>query len=107
MKGFFLCNKMLRLPFGLYLQFNSRANNEKNVLFFADIFTQNSFAQENLSWQGYFHTQRSKICQHQHKFLQLLKMLYSPRITTNVVKTTNTIDGLSNDFCTILQRSKQ
>jgi hypothetical protein len=82
MKGFL--NKMLRLPFGLYLQFNSRANNnEKNVLFFfADIFTQNSFAQENLSWQGYFHTQRSKICQHQqHKFLQLLKMLYSPRIS--------------------------
>jgi hypothetical protein len=33
MKGFFLCNKMLRLPFGLYLNQQSR-NNERAFYFF-------------------------------------------------------------------------
>jgi hypothetical protein len=82
---------MLRLPFGLYLQFNSRANNEKNVLFFLLIFfTQNSFAQENLSWQGYFSYTEIKdlSASTTQVFAASENALFSKNLTTNVVKTT-------------------
>jgi hypothetical protein len=50
--------------------------------FFADIFTQNSFAQENLSWQGFFsYTEIKDLSASTTQVLQLLKMLYSPRIS--------------------------
>jgi hypothetical protein len=98
---------MLRLPFGLYLQFNSRANNEKNVLFFLLIFFyQNSFAQENLSWQGYFHTEIKDLSASTTQvFAASENALFSKNLTTNVVKTTNTIDGLSGQTISALYYS--
>jgi hypothetical protein len=105
MKGFFLCNKMLRLPFGLYLNQQSR-NNEKNVLFFFSLFT-NGFAQICLG--RVILTTRLKMFSQQHKFCSSENALFSKNTTTNVVKTTNTIDGLSGKrflLYTTAQQSK-
>jgi hypothetical protein len=45
-------------------------------------FTQNSFAQENLSWQGYFsYTEIKDLSASTTQVFAALKMLYSPRIS--------------------------
>ncbi|MFV8357354.1 T9SS type A sorting domain-containing protein [Flavobacterium sp. XS1P32] len=81
---------------------------KKNVLFFLVIFfTQNSFAQENLSWQGYFSYTDIKdlSASTTQVFAASENALFSKNLTTNVVKTTNTIDGLSGQTISALNYS--
>ena len=81
---------------------------KKNVLFFLLIFfTQNSFAQENLSWQGYFSYTDIKdlSASTTQVFAASENALFSKNLTTNVVKTTNTIDGLSGQTISALYYS--
>ena len=81
---------------------------KKYVLFFLLIFfTQNSFAQENLSWQGYFSYTEIKdlSASTTQVFAASENALFSKNITTNVVKTTNTIDGLSGQTISALYYS--
>ena len=81
---------------------------KKNVLFFLLIFlTQNSFAQENLSWQGYFSYTEIKdlSASTTQVFAASENALFSKNLTTNVVKTTNTIDGLSGQTISALYYS--
>ena len=71
---------------------------KKNVLYFLLIyFTQNSFAQENLSWQGYFSYNEIKDVSASANavFAASENALFSKNVLTNLIKTTNTIDGLS------------
>jgi hypothetical protein len=60
-----------------------------------------------LSWQGYFsYTEIKDLSASTTQFLQLLKnALFSKNLTTNVVKTTNTIDGLSGQTISALYHS--
>ena len=81
---------------------------KKNVLFFLLIFfTQNSFAQENLSWQGYFSYTEIKdlSASTTQVFAASENALFSKNLTTNAVKTTNTIDGLSGQTISALYYS--
>ncbi|MFV8351438.1 T9SS type A sorting domain-containing protein [Flavobacterium sp. XS2P14] len=81
---------------------------KKNLLFFLLIFfTQNSFAQENLSWQGYFSYTEIKdlSASTTQVFAASENALFSKNLTTNVVKTTNTIDGLSGQTISALYYS--
>nr|WP_309756849.1 T9SS type A sorting domain-containing protein [Flavobacterium sp.] len=81
---------------------------KKYVLFFLLIFfTQNSFAQENLSWQGYFsYTEIKDLSASTTQFFAASEnALFSKNLTTNVVKTTNTIDGLSGQTISALYYS--
>ncbi|MFV8363137.1 T9SS type A sorting domain-containing protein [Flavobacterium sp. ZT3P35] len=81
---------------------------KKYVLFFLLIFfTQNSFAQENLSWQGYFSYTDIKdlSASTTQVFAASENALFSKNLTTNVVKTTNTIDGLSGQTISALYYS--
>jgi hypothetical protein len=70
-------------------------------------FTQNSFAQENLSWQGYFSYTEIKdlSASTTQVFAASENALFSKNLTTNVVKTTNTIDGLSGQTISALYYS--
>jgi hypothetical protein len=70
-------------------------------------FTQNSFAQENLSWQGYFSYTEIKdlSASTTQVFAASENALFSKNLTTNVVKTTNTIDGLSGQTISALYHS--
>lgn len=71
---------------------------KKIVLYFLLInFSQNSFAQENLSWQGYFSYNEIKDVSASATavFAASENALFSKNVLTNVIKTTNTIDGLS------------
>lgn len=71
---------------------------KKIVLYFLLInFSQNSFAQEKVSWQGYFsYTEIKDVSASVNAvFAASENALFSKNVMTNVFKTTNTIDGLS------------
>jgi hypothetical protein len=68
---------------------------KRTFYFLLIFFTQNSFAQENLSWQGYFsYTEIKDLSASTQVFAASENALFSKNLTTNVVKTTNTYDGL-------------
>ena len=66
-----------------------------------------SFAQENLSWQGYFSYTEIKdlAVSATQVFAASENALFSKNLATNVVKTTNTIDGLSGQTISALYYS--
>ena len=71
---------------------------KKNVLYFLLlVFIQNSFAQSNLLWQGYFSYNEIKDVSAAATVVYAASenALFSKNNVTNVIKTTNTIDGLS------------
>lgn len=71
---------------------------KKSVLYFLLLlFIQMGFAQSNLSWQGYFSYNEIKDVSESATavFAASENALFSKDISKNVIKTTNTIDGLS------------
>ncbi len=81
---------------------------KKNVLYFLLIFfTQNSFAQSNLLWQGYFSYNEIKDVSASASavFAASENALFTKNLMTNVIKTTNTIDGLSGQTISALYYS--
>ena len=71
---------------------------KKSVLYFLLLlFVQMGFAQSNLSWQGYFSYNEIKDVSESATavFAASENALFSKNTTTNLIKTTNTIDGLS------------
>lgn len=71
---------------------------KKSVLYFLLLlFIQMGFAQSNLSWQGYFSYNEIKDVSESATavFAASENALFSKNLGTNVIKTTNTIDGLS------------
>lgn len=81
---------------------------KKNVLYFLLIFfIQNSFAQSNLSWQGYFSYNEIKDVSVSATavFAASENALFSKNVATNVIKTTNTIDGLSGQTISSIYHS--
>jgi hypothetical protein len=71
---------------------------KKSVLYFLLLlFIQMGFAQSNLSWQGYFSYNEIKDVSESATavFAASENALFSKNLATNVIKTTNTIDGLS------------
>ncbi len=81
---------------------------KKNVLFFLLIFfIQNSFAQSKLLWQGYFsYTEIKDVSASATAvFAASENALFSKNVITNVIKTTNTIDGLSGQTISSIYHS--
>ena len=71
---------------------------KKSVLYFLLLlFIQMGFAQSDLSWQGYFSYNEIKDVSESVTavFAASENALFSKNLSTNVIKTTNTIDGLS------------
>lgn len=71
---------------------------KKSVLYFMLLlFVQMGFAQNDLSWQGYFSYNEIKDVSESATavFAASENALFSKNLATNVIKTTNTIDGLS------------
>ena len=71
---------------------------KKSVLYFLLLlFIQKGFAQSDLSWQGYFSYNEIKDVSESATavFAASENALFSKNLSTNVIKTTNTIDGLS------------
>ena len=71
---------------------------KKSVLYFLLLlFIQMGFAQSDLSWQGYFSYNEIKDVSESATavFAASENALFSKNLSTNVIKTTNTIDGLS------------
>jgi ligand-binding sensor domain-containing protein len=70
----------------------------KNVLFFLLLlFVQMGFAQSDLSWQGYFSFNEIKDVSASTTavFAASENALFSKNVDSNIIKTTNTVDGLS------------
>ena len=81
---------------------------KKSVLYFLLLlFIQMSFAQSNLSWQGYFSYNEIKDVSESRTavFAASENALFSKNLVTNVIKTTNTIDGLSGQTISALYYS--
>ena len=81
---------------------------KKSVLYFLLLlFIQMGFAQSNLSWQGYFSYNEIKDVSEAVSavFAASENALFSKNTTTNLIKTTNTIDGLSGQTISSLYHS--
>ena len=81
---------------------------KKSVLYFLLLlFIQMGFAQSNLSWQGYFSYNEIKDVSESGTavFAASENALFSKNLATNVIKTTNTIDGLSGQTISALYYS--
>ncbi|MFV8391547.1 T9SS type A sorting domain-containing protein [Flavobacterium sp. LB2P6] len=81
---------------------------KKSVLYFLLLlFIQMGFAQSNLSWQGYFSYNEIKDISESATavFAASENALFSKSVATNVIKTTNTIDGLSGQTISALYYS--
>ncbi len=81
---------------------------KKSVLYFLLLFfIQMSFAQSNLLWQGYFSYNEIKDVSASTSvvFAASENALFSKNLATNVIKTTNTIDGLSGQTISALYNS--
>ncbi|MFV8335731.1 T9SS type A sorting domain-containing protein [Flavobacterium sp. RSP29] len=81
---------------------------KKSVLYFLLLlFIQMGFAQSNLSWQGYFSYNEIKDVSESATavFAASENALFSKSVATNVIKTTNTIDGLSGQTISALYYS--
>ena len=81
---------------------------KKSVLyFFLLLFIQMGFAQNNLLWQGYFSYNEIKGVSESATtvFAASENALFSKNSTTNLIKTTNTIDGLSGQTISAIYHS--
>ena len=81
---------------------------KKSVLYFLLLlFVQMGFAQSDLSWQGYFSYNEIKDLSQSATavFAASENALFSKNTATNVIKTTNTIDGLSGETITSVYHS--
>ena len=81
---------------------------KKSVLYFLLLlFIQMGFAQSNLTWQGYFSYNEIKDVSESGTavFAASENALFSKNLATNVIKTTNTIDGLSGQTISALYYS--
>ena len=81
---------------------------KKSVLYFLFLlFVQMGFAQSDLSWQGYFSYNEIKDVSEAASavFAASENALFSKNVTTNLIKTTNTIDGLSGQTISSLYHS--
>ena len=81
---------------------------KKSVLYFLLLlFVQMGFAQSDLSWQGYFSYNEIKDVSEAASavFAASENALFSKNTTTNLIKTTNTIDGLSGQTISSLYHS--
>ncbi|HWS60462.1 MAG TPA: T9SS type A sorting domain-containing protein [Flavobacterium sp.] len=81
---------------------------KKGFIYFVFLFfTQIGFAQNNMSWQGYFsyNTIRDLSQSSTDIFAASENALFSKKFSTNQIKTTNTIDGLSGQTITSLYYS--
>ena len=81
---------------------------KKSVLYFLLLlFIQMGFSQSNLSWQGYFSYNEIKDLSASPTavFAASENALFSKNVATNVIKTTNTIDGLSGQTISSLHYS--
>jgi hypothetical protein len=72
------------------------------------IIAQNSFSQSKLSWQGYFSYNEIKDISEASTavFAASENALFSKNITTNVIKTTTTVDGLSGQTISTIYYSE-
>jgi hypothetical protein len=81
---------------------------KKSVLYFLFLlFVQMAFAQSNLLWQGYFSYNEIKDVSESQTavFAASENALFAKNITTNQIKTTNTVDGLSGQTISSLYHS--
>ena len=81
---------------------------KKSVLYFLFLlFVQMAFAQNNLLWQGYFSYNEIKDVSESQTavFAASENALFAKNITTNQIKTTNTVDGLSGQTISSLYHS--
>lgn len=81
---------------------------KKSVLYFLLLlFVQMGFSQSDLSWQGYFSYNEIKDVSEAASavFAASENALFSKNTTTNLIKTTNTIDGLSGQTISSLYHS--
>ena len=80
---------------------------KKGLYFLLIFFIQNSFAQSNLLWQGYFSYNEIKDVSVSAAvvFAASENALFSKNAVTNVIKTTNTIDGLSGQTISSIYHS--
>src|SRR6188474_1117326 len=81
---------------------------KKRLLFLLFLFVmQTVFAQNNLSWQGYFsYTQIKAVSESPSAiFAASENALFSKNSSTNIIKTTTTVDGLSGETITALYYS--
>lgn len=81
---------------------------KKSVLYFLLLlFIQKGFAQSDLSWQGYFSYNEIKDVSESATavFAASENALFSKNLSTNVIKTTNTIDGLSGQTISSIYHS--
>ncbi|MDD2674221.1 MAG: T9SS type A sorting domain-containing protein [Flavobacterium sp.] len=81
---------------------------KKSVLYFLLLLcVQMGFAQSDLSWQGYFSYNEIKDVSEAANavFAASENALFSKNVTTNLIKTTNTIDGLSGQTISSLYHS--
>lgn len=81
---------------------------KKSVLYFLLLlFIQMGFAQSDLSWQGYFSYNEIKDVSESATavFAASENALFSKNLSTNVIKTTNTIDGLSGQTISAVYHS--
>lgn len=82
---------------------------QKRLLYLLFLFVvQITFAQSNLSWQGYFSYTQIKAVSESSKAIYAASenALFSKNNNTNIIKTTTTIDGLSGETITALYYSK-
>ena len=81
---------------------------KNSLLYFIFLITfQTSFAQTNLLWKGYFsYTEIKDVSESPTKLYAASEnALFSKNLSTNDIKTTNTIDGLSGQTITALHHS--
>jgi len=81
---------------------------QKRLLYLLFLFViQITFAQSNLSWQGYFSYTQIKAVSESPKTIYAASenALFSKDNSTNIIKTTTTIDGLSGETITALYYS--
>jgi ligand-binding sensor domain-containing protein len=81
---------------------------KQNILYFLLLlFIQKGFAQSDLSWRGYFSYNEIKDVSESARavFAASENALFSKNLATNVIKTTNTIDGLSGQTISALYHS--
>src|SRR6187431_1493933 len=82
---------------------------QKRLLYLFFLFVlQITFAQTNLSWQGYFSYNQIKAVSDSPSAIHVASenALFSKNISTGIVKTTTTIDGLSGETITALYYSQ-
>ncbi|PKB16867.1 T9SS type A sorting domain-containing protein [Flavobacterium sp. 5] len=80
----------------------------KRLLYLLFLFVvQTTFAQSNLSWQGYFSYTQIKALSESPKSIYAASenALFSKNNSTNIIKTTTTIDGLAGETITALYYS--